>query len=83
MTPSAGLSHGTGLSARRSALALIAGFGLAAPYLVDGLAAISDQAVAFVLLTALIAVLALVTAGYAIRSRHEPDSAGDTRVRSA
>jgi hypothetical protein len=42
----------------------------------------SDQVGAFVLLTGIIAMLALGTAGYAIRAGHEPEPAGDTRVRS-
>lgn len=46
----------------------LAYLGFAAPYLVDGLASMSDQVGAFVLLTGIIAVLALGTAGYAIRA---------------
>jgi MFS family permease len=60
----------------------VAYLGFAAPYLVEGLAAVSDQVGAFVLLTGIIAVLALGTAGYALRAGH-PGRAGDTQVRSA
>jgi MFS family permease len=46
----------------------VAYLGFAVPYLVDGLAAVSSRTGAFGLLTAIIAVLALWTTGYAIRS---------------
>ena len=45
-----------------------AGQGFAVPYLVDGLGAVSGRTGAFGLLTAIIAVLALWTTGYAILS---------------
>jgi hypothetical protein len=47
----------------------LAYLGFAAPYLADGLGALAGRAGAFVVLTALIAGLALWTAGYAARSR--------------
>jgi len=59
----------------------VAYLGFAVPYLVDGLAAVSSRTGAFGLLTAIIAVLALWTTGYAIRSglasppAPEPESA--------
>ena len=59
----------------------VAYLGFAVPYLVDGLAAVSSRTGAFGLLTAIIAVLALWTTGYAIRSSlasppaPEPESA--------
>jgi hypothetical protein len=46
----------------------VAYLGFAVPYLVDGLGAVSGLVGAFGLLTAIIAVLALWTTGYAIRS---------------
>jgi predicted MFS family arabinose efflux permease len=46
----------------------VAYLGFAVPYLVDGLGAVSGRTGAFGLLTAIIAVLALWTTGYAIRS---------------
>jgi predicted MFS family arabinose efflux permease len=46
----------------------LAYLGFAVPYLVDGLGAVSGRTGAFGLLTAIIAVLALWTTGYAIRS---------------
>jgi hypothetical protein len=45
------------------------------PYLVDGLGAVSGRTGAFGLLTAIIAVLALWTTGYAIRSGLAPPRA--------
>jgi hypothetical protein len=59
----------------------VAYLGFAVPYLVDGLAAVSSRTGAFGLLTAIIAVLALWTTGYAIHSglasppAPEPESA--------
>jgi MFS family permease len=59
----------------------VAYVGFAVPYLVDGLSAVSGRTGAFGLLTAIIAVLALWTTGYAIRSglasprAPEPESA--------
>jgi hypothetical protein len=46
----------------------LAYLGFAVPYLVDGLGAVSGRPGAFGLLTAIIAVVALWTTGYAIRS---------------
>jgi hypothetical protein len=46
----------------------VAYLGFAVPYRVDGLGAVAGQTGAFGLLTAIIAVLALWTTGYAIRS---------------
>ena len=60
----------------------LAYLGFAMPYLVDGLAALVGQTGAFVALTAIIAGLALWTAGYAARLRRSvrgPE--GDTFVR--
>jgi hypothetical protein len=65
---------------------VLAYLGFAVPYLVDGLGALSGRVGGFGLLTAIIAVLALWTTGYAIRSRlaspraPEPESArGEAR----
>jgi MFS family permease len=54
----------------------VAYLGFAAPYLVAGLGALAGKTGAFVALTAIIAVLALWTAGYAVRLRradHVPE----------
>jgi MFS family permease len=45
----------------------VAYLGFAAPYLVDGLSVLAGKVGGFILLTAIFAVLALVTLGYAIR----------------
>jgi predicted MFS family arabinose efflux permease len=62
---------------------VLAYLGFAVPYLVDGLGAVAGRVGAFGLLTAIIAVLALWTTGYAIRSgltsprAPEPESTRD------
>jgi hypothetical protein len=52
------------------------------PYLVDGLGAVSGRPGAFGLLAAIIAVVALWTTGYAIRSGHAlpPASESDAAI---
>jgi len=62
------LDLGTGAVAGLFLVYALAYLGFAAPYLVDGLGAVSGRTGAFGLLTALIAVLTLWTTGYAIRS---------------
>ena len=60
----------------------LAYLGFAAPYLVDGLGALAGQTGAFVALTAIIAGLALWTAGYAASLRWAgPDTESDILVR--
>jgi hypothetical protein len=54
--------------------------GFAAPYLVDGLDAVSGQPGAFGLLTAIIAVLALWTTGCVIRSGRASPPAPESEV---
>jgi len=59
----------------------LAYLGFAVPYLVAGLAALTGQAGAFAVLTAIIAVLALWTAGYAASlSRAVPAPEADALV---
>jgi len=59
----------------------LAYLGFAAPYLVDGLGALAGKTGAFVALTAIIAALALWTAGYAVSLRRAgPDTESDTLV---
>ena len=59
----------------------LAYLGFAAPYLVDGLGALAGKTGAFVALTAIIAGLALWTAGYAASLRRAGrDGKGDTFV---
>ena len=62
------LDLGTGAVAGLFLVYALAYLGFAAPYLVDGLGAVSGRTGAFGLLTAIIAVLALWTTGYAILS---------------
>ena len=60
----------------------LAYLGFAAPYLVDGLGALVGQTGAFAVLTAIIAGLALWTAGYAASLRRSfPGPEGDVLVR--
>jgi MFS family permease len=62
----------------------VAYLGFAAPYLVDGLGLAAGKVGAFVLLTAIIAVLAIWTTGYALRAdRDLPGQKGNTQNRSA
>jgi hypothetical protein len=57
----------------------LAYLGFAAPYLVDGLSAIAGQVGAFAVLTGIVTLLALGTAGYAIRvGRADATAAGGT-----
>ena len=59
----------------------LAYLGFAAPYLVAGLAALTGQAGAFAVLTAIVAGLTLWTAGYAARLRRDvPAPEGDASV---
>jgi hypothetical protein len=61
---------------------VLAYLGFAVPYLVDGLGAVAGRPGAFGLLTAIIAVLALWTTGYAIGSGQTspPDSESDAAI---
>ena len=61
----------------------VAYLGFAVPYLVDGLGAVSGRTAAFGLLTAIIAVLALWTTGYAIRSGLASPRASESESPSA
>ena len=59
----------------------LAYLGFAVPYLADGLGALAGKSGAFVALTAIIAALALWTAGYAARMRRAVrDREGDALI---